>query len=114
MNQDAQTTSSGEVIVMLNLHFKPGSAEKVLEKMVPSIRLTRMEPGNNEFQMFKVKGSEDRYVVYERWKDQAALEWHWEQPYTKETLELFGEYLARPLSETENVAYLTDIMERGE
>ena len=51
MNQDAQTTASGEVIVMLDLHFKPGSVEKVLEKMVPSIRLTRMEPGNNEFQM---------------------------------------------------------------
>jgi len=69
MNQDAQTTAFGEVIVMLNLHFKPSSAEKVLEKMVPSIRLTRMEPGNNEFQIFKVKGSEDKFVVFERWKD---------------------------------------------
>lgn len=82
--------------------------------MVPSIRLTRMEPGNNEFQMFKVKGSEDKYVVFERWKDQAALEWHWEQLYTKETLELFREHLAKPLSETEDVAYLTDVMERGD
>jgi quinol monooxygenase YgiN len=99
---------------MLNLHFKPGSAEKVLEKMVPGIRLSRMEPGNNEFQMFKVKGSEDKYVVFERWKNQAALEWHWEQPYTKETLKLFGEHLKTPLSETEDVAYLTDVMERGE
>jgi quinol monooxygenase YgiN len=114
MKQDAQTAVSGEVIVMLNLHFKPGSAEKVLKKMVPSIRRTRMEPGNNEFQMFKVKGSEDTFVVFERWKDQAALEWHWEQPYTKEALELFGEYLVTPLSNTEDVAYLTDVMGGGE
>jgi hypothetical protein len=54
MNQDARPIASDEVIVMLNLHFKPGSAEKVLEKMVPGIRLTRMEPGNNGFRMFKV------------------------------------------------------------
>jgi hypothetical protein len=52
MNQNAQTAACGEVIVMLNLRFKPGSAETVLEKMIPRIRLTRPEPGNNEFQLF--------------------------------------------------------------
>ena len=31
-----------------------------------------------------------------------------------ETLELFGEHLATPLSETEDVAYLTDVMEGDE
>lgn len=114
MNQMAQTAGSDEVTVMLTLQFKPGSAEKVLARMVPSIRLTRAEPGNNEFQLFKVKGSEDKFVVFERWQDQAALEWHWEQPYTKETLALFGEHLATPLSEAKDVVYLTDMMTRGE
>ena len=99
---------------MLTLQFKPGSAEKVLARMGPSIRLTRAEPGNNEFQLFKVKGSEDKFVVYERWKDQAALEWHWEQAYTKDALALFGELLAAPLSEASNVLYLTDAMQQRE
>jgi quinol monooxygenase YgiN len=114
MNQDTRNVASGEVIVMLNLHFKPGSAAKVLDKMVPGIRLTRKEAGNNEFRLFRVQGQEDKYVVFERWKDQAALDWHWQQPYTKEALELFDQHLARPLSETEDVAYLTDVMEHGE
>jgi quinol monooxygenase YgiN len=114
MDNDVQAPISGEIIVMLNLQFKAGSAEKVLERMVPSIRLTRMESGNNDFQMFKVKGSEDKFVVFERWKDQDALKRHWEQPYTKEVLQLFQEHLATPLSETEDVTYLIDIMERGE
>lgn len=112
--QMAQIAGPEEVLVMLTLQFKPGSAEKVLERMVPSIRLTRAEPGNNEFQLFKIKGSEDKFVVFERWKNQAALEWHWEQPYTKETLELFGEHLAEPLSEAKDVVYLTDVMQQGE
>lgn len=79
MTQIAQAASSDEVTVMLTLQFKPGSAEKVLERMVPSIHLTRAEPGNNEFQLFEIKGSEDKFVVFERWKNQAALEWHWKQ-----------------------------------
>ena len=114
MDQLAQAAGSDEVIVMLTLQFKPGSAEKVLERMVPSIRLTRAEPGNQEFQLFKMKGSEDTFVVFERWKNQAALEWHWEQLYTKETLALFAEHLVKPLSEAKDVIYLTDVMQRGE
>jgi quinol monooxygenase YgiN len=114
MNQIAQnapdTTESSEVVVMLTLQFKAGSSQEVMRRMIPSIRLTRAEPGNNEFQFFKVKGGEDKFVVFERWKDQAALESHWQQPYTKDALELFSEYLARPLSETEDVLYLQDVM----
>ncbi len=117
MNQAASTPNAAgpdEVIVMLTLQFKPGSAPVVLEKMVPSIRLTRAEPGNYDFQLFKVKGSEDKFVVFERWENQAALEWHWQQPYTKETLNLFEEHLLQPLSEIKDVAYLTDVMSRAE
>ena len=58
----------------------------------------------------KVKGSEDKFVVYERWKNQAALERHWEQAYTKDALKLFAAYLARLLSETEETFYLEDTM----
>ena len=114
MEQTAQTVGSDEVIVMLTLQFKPGSTEKVLARMVPSIQLTRAEPGNNEFQMFEVKGGEDKFVIYERWKNQAALAWHWEQPYTKDALALFQEYLVEPLSQTKDVVYLTDVVKRGE
>lgn len=110
MDQDVQAPVSNEIIVMLTLQFKAGSGDTVLERMLPSIRLTRMEPGNNDFQMFKVKGSQDKFVVFERWKDQAALKRHWEQPYTKEVLQLFQAHLATPLSETENVTYLLDTM----
>jgi quinol monooxygenase YgiN len=114
MNQNTQsapdTAESSEVVVMLTLQFKAGSSEEVLRRMVPSIRLTRAEPGNNEFQFFKVKGGEDKFVVFERWKNQSALEQHWQQLYTKDTLELFSEYLARPLSQTEDMAYLHDVM----
>ncbi|MEJ7658483.1 MAG: antibiotic biosynthesis monooxygenase family protein [Hymenobacter sp.] len=114
MNQAAQPADLDEVIVLLTLQFKPGSAAKVLERMVPSVRITRTEPGNNDFQLFKVNGSEDKVIVFERWKSQAALEWHWEQPYTKEALALFNEYLVAPLLDAKDVLHLTDEMKRSE
>ena len=110
MEQTAQAVGSDEVIVMLTLQFKPDSAETVVARMVPSIHLTRAEPGNNEFQLFEVKGGKDKFVVYERWKNQAALASHWEQPYTKAALALFEEYLVAPLSESNDVVYLTDMV----
>ena len=112
MNPSAPAADTEEVIVMLTLQFKPGSAETVLARMVPSIHLTRAEPGCREFQMFEIKGNKDRFVVYERWQNQAALEWHWQQPYTKDTLALFEEHLVESLSETKDVVYLTDVVKR--
>lgn len=110
MVSDVQTAMPNEVVVMITLQFKAGLAQTVIERMVPSICLTREEPGNKEFQLFKVGAAEDRYVVLERWKDQAALERHWKQPYTIEILALFQEHLEKPLSEVDDVVYLTDMM----
>jgi quinol monooxygenase YgiN len=112
MNQLATAADSQEVIVLLTLHFKPGAAEKVLEHMIPSVVLTRAEAGNREFQLLKVTGSEDTFLVLERWENQAALAWHWQQPYTKETLALFAEHLAEPFSEANNVVHLMDMMKQ--
>ncbi|RIV26935.1 hypothetical protein DYU11_01035 [Fibrisoma montanum] len=114
MDPIVQITDSEEVIVLLTLQFRPGTAEKVLASVVPSIRPTRAEAGNNAFHVFNVKGSADKVVIFERWKSQSALEEHWKQPYTEEAMALFREYLVEPLSDTRDVLYLTDVMKPGE
>jgi len=111
MNETEQGTVNDPVIVMLTLQFKPGTAAMVMERLVPSILLTRKEPGNIDFQFLEVKGSADKFVVFERWKNRAALELHWKQPYAMDALQLFQEQLVAPLSEAEDVMYLRDVME---
>jgi ABC-type proline/glycine betaine transport system permease subunit len=44
MNETVQAT--GQVIVMLSLQFKLGTAARVIERMAPSVRLTRLGLGN--------------------------------------------------------------------
>jgi len=57
-----------------------------------------------------VSNSDDKYVVFERWKSQADLEWHWNQPHAKRALQLFDEELLVPLSQDEDVTPLTDMV----
>lgn len=92
-------TGSEEVVVMLNLQFKPGSEEEVVKQMRPAIKATRAEVGNNEFTFYKVNGRTDEYVILERWLNQAALDSHLDQSYMKAVFALFDEYLAFPMSE---------------
>jgi quinol monooxygenase YgiN len=99
-------STSEEVIVTLLLQFKEGSFDEIVNRMVPAVRLTRLEPGNIDFQFFRVKDAEDKFFVFERWRDQAALDLHWTQPYTQDVLKLFEEKLARPLSQKDDVRYL--------
>lgn len=99
-----------EVIVMLRLKFKPGAIIDVLKEIVPSAVLTREEPGNIEFNIYRATDDEDCLVLFERWANQAVLDQHWQQEYTKRVLALFEENLIRPLSQNEDVTYLTDTM----
>lgn len=81
--------------------------------MLPAIQWTRAEDGNLDFQVFRVKDSADRYVLLERWVDQSALDWHWQQDYTKATLALFEEHLTSPLSQVRDVTNLIGILPKA-
>ena len=100
-----------EVIVMLRLKFKPGAIAQVLNEIVSAAMLTRKEGGNIEFQVYRAKDDVDRLVLFERWADQAALDHHWQQDYTKRVLVLFEENLVRPLSQVEDVTHLSDVLQ---
>ena len=45
-----------------------------------------------------------------RWVNQAAVDLHWQEDYTKVVLAIFEEHLVRPLSQAEDVTYLSDML----
>ncbi len=110
MTTDGPTAGDQEVIVMLQLYFKPGAIDRVVRELVPIVRLTREETGNIDFQVLRANDDDDRLVLIERWADRAALEEHWRQDYTQRVLALFEETLVLPLSHTKDVTYLSDMM----
>lgn len=110
MMSDNTVAGDEEVIVTLKLRFRPGTIAEALDRIVPIAAMTREEPGNIEFNVFRARDDDDQLVIFERWVNQAALERHWQEDYTKEVLAIFERDLAAPLSERDDVTYLRDML----
>lgn len=98
---------------MVRLHFKPDILDSVLARILPIARLTRAESGNIEFNVYRERDKKDRLLIFERWENQAALEHHWQQDYTKEALGIFEQYLLKPLSDEDDVTYMCAMIPMG-
>lgn len=63
---------------------KPGTEPLLLEKIDALVSETRTEPGCINYDIHQHKTDPHRFVFYENFVDQAAFDYHFTQPYTKE------------------------------
>jgi Antibiotic biosynthesis monooxygenase len=63
------------------------------------VTCSRLEPGNITFNVHKVMGTERSYVLYEIWRNEAAVNSHFARPYTVALFSMFDRNLARPITE---------------
>jgi len=96
---ELQPSPNGEVALVVYFEVKPGAEAEFEEVFRRSVTCSRLEPGNVFFNVHKVFGAERSYVLYEVWRDEAALKSHFERPYTIALFTMFERNLARPLSE---------------
>lgn len=94
-----QPSPNGEVALVVDFEVKPGGEAEFERAFRRSVTCSRLEPGNIAFTIHKVLGDERRYVLYEVWRNEAALNSHFAQPYTIALFSTFERTLARPLSE---------------
>jgi len=94
-----QSSPNGEVALVVNFEVKPGFETEFEEVFRRSVTCSRLEPGNVIFNVHKVFGAERSYVLYEVWRDEAAVKSHFERPYTIALFAMFERNLALPLSE---------------
>ncbi len=101
---ELKTPSSADTPVDLIVVFevKDGLQEKFVRQFEKSVTKSRTEAGNILFHFHKVRGSNNKFVLYERWRNQAALDLHFEKPYTKELFEVFKTTLVKPVEDSLN------------
>ncbi|NJR60861.1 MAG: antibiotic biosynthesis monooxygenase [Cyanobacteria bacterium CRU_2_1] len=58
---------------------------------------TRAESGCITFDLLKDTNDPTVFVLYENWKNRAALDAHFQQPYVKRVLQAYEETLAEPI-----------------
>ena len=88
---------NGEIVVLGTFTVTPGAEGEFEQVARRSIRCSRMEPGHVAFTMHKsLVGPGSTYVLYEVWRDEAALESHFHQPYTQALFRSFEQTLEAP------------------
>ncbi|GAB6876899.1 putative quinol monooxygenase [Thermaerobacter litoralis] len=64
------------VVLVAEYRAKPGMGDRVEAALREMIRLTRQEPGCRLYQVNRSVDDPDRFLLYEVYEDEAALEAH--------------------------------------
>ena len=87
---------SQTLFVMARIVPKPEHLEQARDAIVGIVDATRREPGCLQFVLHE--GNDDGSLyLYEEWTDAAALDRHYEQPYTRAVFESYDAWLAEPV-----------------
>ncbi|MBC9797554.1 putative quinol monooxygenase [Sinomicrobium weinanense] len=99
------TGSRTEFAMLVTFHSKPEYREELEKLLREDVLEARKEEGNLYMQLYRAKDNPYTCFLFERWKDQGALDAHFEKPYTKAVLELCNKALTAPMA----IMFLNDL-----
>lgn len=80
------------------LKARPGKEEEVRSALAAVVGLTRQEPGCLQYDLHVGVGAPGSFAIYERWRDQAAIDAHMKMPYVQSFFARVPDMLAEPPS----------------
>jgi quinol monooxygenase YgiN len=90
--------SDALLTIIAHVKAKTGMEDRMRQVLQGVIAPTRAESGCITFDLLIDAKEPDVFVLYENWKDQAALDSHFQQPYVKEAFKAYEEILAEPIA----------------
>ncbi|MBW4473931.1 MAG: antibiotic biosynthesis monooxygenase [Stenomitos rutilans HA7619-LM2] len=84
--------------IVARIKAKPGLEARMQQDLLSLLTPTRAESGCITFDLLQDTSNPTVFVLYENWKDQAALDAHFQQPYVKQVLQAYEETLAEPIN----------------
>ena len=87
------------ITLVVSIDAKPECREQLKARLIDVVANTRKEPGNVFYIPHETSDGSGRFVIYERWADQAALDFHMDQTYLKAFLADNEAWLSSPISE---------------
>jgi quinol monooxygenase YgiN len=90
MNQKADEILNGkeydEITIVVPIRAKTEYRQEIREKLLKLTELTIREDGNVCYNLHQADDDPDQFVIYEKWKNQTALDFHMNQEYLKNFL----------------------------
>jgi len=73
--------TSDAIVVFASLHAEPGKQEELRELLSWMVGNTRTEPGCERYDLYRQQGTDEVFHLFERYRNQGALEAHRAAPY---------------------------------
>ena len=77
---------SSEITIIVPIYFKSETAAAGRARLLALAAATHKEAGNIMYRIHEVPGKAEQYMIYEKWRDQAALDFHMAQDYLQNFL----------------------------
>lgn len=102
---ETNSKNAAAVTLFVKVTAKAESNQKAKDALLADVNGARTETGNYKMELYEAQGKPDTFYLFERWKDQSALEEHFKQPYTAGAFDLQKSDLTAPIE----MNYLTDL-----
>jgi quinol monooxygenase YgiN len=90
----------GEITIVVPIHAKNELRDEVRQRLVDLTGKTRKEAGNICYVLHEVHSEPNHFIIYEQWKNKAALDFHMNQEYLKAFLADEKRLLAKRIAGT--------------
>lgn len=85
------------ITIVVNVEAIPGKEQQLMQALGDVIAPSRAEPGCIEYRYHQCHDNPCKFVFYETWKNQAALDAHTETAHVKALSEKAKDLMAKPL-----------------
>ena len=86
-----------QVTIVCLIKAKQATKNQVKKELINLTKMTRLETGNMNHDLHISVADDSLFIIYENWRNQAALDNHMSQPYFKDFIAKEGELLERPV-----------------
>lgn len=76
-------TQNDEITIVVPIKAKTEFRTEVKNKLLELTALTNKEDGNICYCLHQAKDDPNQFIIYEKWKNQTALDFHMNQEYLK-------------------------------
>jgi autoinducer 2-degrading protein len=83
-------------VVCVHIHVKPEHREAFIEATMENARNTLHESGNLRFDVLQQADDENRFVLYEAYRDELGMKAHKETPHYARWAEMVTPWMAEP------------------
>jgi quinol monooxygenase YgiN len=90
---DRLPTESGPYCLIARHRARAGRADAYHQRMLADLEKTRSEPGALQFHIHRDRFDPNLFVIYEAWKDIAALREHFDKPFVRQFVEDAAQYV---------------------